>query len=609
MTFDKAVIVAESNDHHRRQIETILSQDNYRKIHCAADGNGLRAILRNFQKNFADIGLIVLTHPFPDCQTVELCQALVDKDSEFRIPLIVLVEPHAANDPNLEKLAQLKGLGVTLVEKPVHAQNFLPLVHLSLLLKNERDLTRVQQERVLTELAEHKVLEARLKYLILHDELTGVGNRRSLEQTLQMAIHHCHAYKQESALLYLDIDRFNVINNIEGHDMGDRLLVELVNLIRQTLSGKPNIARIGSDEFCIFLPGTGQKQAMETAEKIRHAVDAFRFLTPNDCYHISVSIGITSLTPVQNIRHPNELISQAHQACFIAKTHGRNMVNLYDAKDMAATHFSDVRWVPILRDAFKYNRFFLEFQPVIHLGDGLVSHYEVLLRMRGKDDQVLTPDVFIPVAERMGLIHGIDMWVIEHAIDFLASLPTKQSHIALTINLSGHAFQNHQLLPFLEEKLEAAWLSPKRMIFEITETAAIANFERTRAMIAKLNSLGCSFALDDFGTGFNSFGYLRNVPVDYVKIDGQFIQNLSNDDTDQVLVKAMVEISHNLGKQVIAEYVETAKVLQLLKEIGVDYGQGFLLGKPEPQLLPQNILPLSQFLPQTPDNLPLFDQQ
>ncbi|MCX8050012.1 MAG: EAL domain-containing protein, partial [Methylohalobius sp.] len=515
---------------------------------------------------------------------LELCRALVDEHSELKLPVIVLLD-QPLDPSHLQAWQDLKPYGVALVEKPIRAQDFIPLVQLALVLKRERSRLYTLEEQMLTELAEYKILEARLKYLILHDELTGIGNRRSLEQTLQLAIHHCQTYKQESALLYLDIDRFNVINDLEGHDVGDRLLVEVVNLIRHTLSGKLTLARIGADEFCVHLPATNLDRALETAEKIRQAIDEFRFLTPNDCYHISTSIGVAMLTPAFTISHPNEWIAKAHQACFIAKSHGRNLVNLYDAKDVAATHFNDVRWIPQLRNALKYDRFQLVFQPIVRLRDGSINHYEVLLRMQKEDGKILTPDVFIPVAERMGLIHNIDMWVVEHAIDLLSSLPPEQNQVAFTINLSAHAFQNQKFLPFLEKKLEATWVAPRRLIFEITETAAIANFERTRAMISKLRALGCGFALDDFGSGFNSFEHIKNIPIDYVKIDGQFVQNLADDETDRVLVKAMIEIAHKLGKQVIAEYIETPEVLGLLKNLEADYGQGFLLGKPHSELL------------------------
>ncbi|BCX82182.1 hypothetical protein MIT9_P1767 [Methylomarinovum caldicuralii] len=598
LAFNKRILIAEANEHHARQIHQILSQHGFSRLESAGDGKALTKLLQ--QAEPCDIGLLILSLELEDCDIVALCRSLADEESEYRIPVIVLFDPKRIEAPHIKDLTALQGAGVILVEKPIRAQEFLPLVQLSLILKHERDRTLAQQEKILTELAEHKILEARLKYLILHDELTGVGNRRQLEQTLQLALHRCQAYKQPAALLYLDIDRFNVINDLEGHDSGDRLLVELVNVIRQQLTGKYELARIGADEFCLYLPNCDRSQALATGEKIRRAVESFRFLTSNDCYHISISVGIALLEPGGPAKHPNELLAQAHQACYIAKTRGRNLVNLYDPEDMTATHFHDVQWVPLIREALRNDRFFLVFQPVIRLSDGLVSHYEVLLRLRREDGEILTPDRFIPVAERMGLIHAIDLWVVEHAIDFLAGLPNTQSHLALTVNLSGHAFQNRQLLPLLEEKLKATWVPAKRLIFEITETATITNFERTREMIAKLGALGCRFALDDFGTGFNSFEHLKNIPVHYIKIDGQFVLNPPHDPTDRMLVEAMVKIAHNLGKQVIAEFVETPEMLQLLHRLGVDYAQGFLMGKPEPQLLPGSSIPLQPFLDSNP---------
>ena len=594
LAFNKRILVAEANEHHARQIHQILSQHGFSRLENAGDGKALRKLLQHDKAG--DIGLIILSFELEDCDIVALCRALADEQSEYRIPVIVLFDPKRIEAARLKDLMALQGAGVTLVEKPIRAQEFLPLVQLSLILKHERDHTLAQQERILTELAEHRILEARLKYLILHDELTGVGNRRQLEQTLQLALHHCQAYKQPAALLYLDVDRFNVINDLEGHDSGDRLLVELVNVIRQQLEGKYELARIGADEFCLYLPDCDRERALATGERIREAVETFRFLTSNDCYHVSLSVGIALLDPAHPLKHPNELLAQAHQACYIAKTRGRNLVNLYDPKDMTATHFHDIRWVPLIREALRRDRFFLVFQPVVRLDDGLVSHYEVLLRLRREDGEILTPDHFIPAAERMGLIHAIDLWVVEHAIDFLAGLPKAQSHLALTVNLSGHAFQNRQLLPLLEEKLKATWIAAKRLIFEITETATVTNFERAREMIARLGALGCQFALDDFGTGFNSFEHLKNIPVNYVKIDGQFVLNLPHDPTDRMLVEAMVKIAHNLGKQVIAEFVETQEILQLLQRLGVDYVQGFLLGKPAPQLLPGDAAPLQPYL-------------
>lgn len=216
--------------------------------------------------------------------------------------------------------------------------------------------------------------------------------------------------------------------------------------------------------------------------------------------------------------------------------------------------------------------------------------------MQGSNNEVLSPAEFIPVAERIGLIHSIDLWVVEKAIDFLAELPSNMSHISLAINLSSLAFQDSSLLPTIKEKLESTWVEVQRITFEITETAAVNNFEQTREMIEKIRALGCKFALDDFGAGFCSFNYLKEFPVDFVKIDGQFIQNLAHDETDQVLVKSMAEIARKLGKKTIAEFVESSDTISKLKEIGVNMAQGYVFGKPELNLLPNATISLANLM-------------
>ncbi|HEY4732087.1 MAG TPA: EAL domain-containing protein, partial [Gammaproteobacteria bacterium] len=241
---------------------------------------------------------------------------------------------------------------------------------------------------------------------------------------------------------------------------------------------------------------------------------------------------------------------------------------------------SAVYWVPRIRDALANNKFRLLFQPVINLSTGVTQHYEALIRMTGDKDELITPDKFIPIAERMGLIHDIDLWVVKHAIDVLHQLPAHQSNLSLNINLSSHAFQDPALLPLVRDRLASTGVAANRITFEITETAAVANFEQTREMVCQLRELGCSFALDDFGAGFSSFNYLKQFPVDYQKIDGGFITNLVNDPIDQTLVKSIIEIARTLGKHTVAEFVESAEVLNMLKEYGANYAQGYHIGKP-----------------------------
>ncbi len=284
----------------------------------------------------------------------------------------------------------------------------------------------------------------------------------------------------------------------------------------------------------------------------------------------------------------------------MAKENGRNLIKEYNENDSSVQQrHHDIYLVPLIRKALLEKRFFLEFQPVVDLYNGSISHYEALIRMRGDETDGLGPAEFIPVAERMGLIHSIDLWVVNEAIDFLAHLPADQADVSLAINLSSVAFKDDTLLPAIKEKLEINWIDAKRITFEITETAAVENFESTRQLILQIRALGCKFALDDFGAGFCSFNYLKTFPVDYVKIDGQFIRNLINDETDQVLVKSMVEIATKLGKKTIAEYVESVEIIDKLKEIGIDLGQGYVLGKPKPDLVESNKVFFDSLIAQT----------
>jgi len=280
----------------------------------------------------------------------------------------------------------------------------------------------------------------------------------------------------------------------------------------------------------------------------------------------------------------------------MAKENGRNLVREYNENDISVQERRhDIYLVPLIRKALLEKQFFLVYQPVVDLSDGHISHYEALIRMKG-NEEVIGPSDFIPVAERMGLIHSIDLWVVEEAIDFIAQQSSELNQVSIAINLSSVAFQDESLLPAIKEKLDLTFVDAKRITFEITETAAVENFEKTREMIMNIRALGCKFALDDFGAGFCSFNYLKTFPVDYVKIDGQFIRNLINDETDQVLVKSMAEIATKLGKKTIAEFVETPEIIVKLKEMGIDYGQGYVFGKPEEALLSGNTVSIRELM-------------
>ncbi len=585
---DRIIIVAEQREESAQKIRKILQEAGYQNLRIAEDGSKVYEILRPYYSRPEQIGLVVINENLPQCQVPEMCRTLSCSPDGSIIPFIVLRDKNSELRDFCDKEqceAQSRCL-VHILQPSYSTHELLMAVDFQLGMKHERFLRHKQEERLINELAERKVVDSKLKYLVVHDELTGLYNRNNFERQLRLILNRSKELRQDGALLFIDIDRFSMINELEGFEVGDRLLVELVVLIRKYVSGSNLFARIGSDEFCLFLENNNETQAVAYAEKIKKAVEEFRFFTGEVCYSISISIGISTLNSSSHIYHPSELVLRARQACNTAKANGRNMLWLFNDNDNAVKERRrDIFWVPLIKKALVEKELFLVYQPVVDLNTGDISHYEALIRMKGEDNTVIAPHQFIPVAERMGLIHNIDLWVVETAIDFLASLPADMSHISLAVNLSSTAFQETALLPTIRDKLELTWVDASRLTFEITETAAVENFEKARTMIDKIRALGCKFALDDFGAGFCSFNYLKSFPVDYVKIDGQFIQNLIDDETDQVLVKSMAEIAARLGKKTIAEYVETPKTIKKLKEYGIDFGQGYIFGKPEAKLL------------------------
>ena len=592
----QAILIIEHDESRLSTLQNILSIGGYRNLICASNQEQVFKLIRPFQGRTDEIGMIFLNHDLPQSDTLKFSQLLTTLDGHDAIPLILLADKATTIDDTL--MAQChEANAATIIHYPNDGSNLIPLVELAFALKSERDERIHNEEKLVRELSERRIMEARLQYLVAHDELTGLSNRSGLEKTLDFAILRCNNFKQHGALLDIDLDQFKVVNDIEGHEVGDRLLIEVATLIRAALDNDAFIARVGSNLFQVFISKTVEEKALQLAEKIRLTIDEFDFKSAGNIYNISASIGVAMLEPLEAIKRPSELMSRANHACYSAKTLGRNRVNLFESdNDELISLRDDAKWVPKIRHALSEDLFKIVFQPVVQLSNGQVSHYETLLRMVGDNGELLSPVQFIPVAERMGLIHHIDLWVVSHAIDYIAALPKTQENICFTINLSSHALQGDYLLPVVKKKLESTWISPSRLTFEITETAAVSNFNKTREMVSKIRALGCRFALDDFGAGFSSFNYIKNFPVDYLKIDGQFISNLAVDHADQVLVKSMIEVAHSLGKKAIAEYVSNTEILRVLKELGVDYVQGYLLGKPSLELLEDQYISIDGLL-------------
>ncbi|MDI1291173.1 MAG: EAL domain-containing protein [Methylobacter sp.] len=583
----EVIIIAENDASSATKITDELQSNNFYNLKFAVNGAEIHNIIRKYYQNPEAIGLIIVSENLPGCQIKDLYKSFSDGNGGVFIPLIVLRKNLY---PDYDWTLGSQYL-VHHLKEHYSSVELQMVVNFFICLKNGKYLSYKQQERLLTELSERKLVDAKLQYLVIHDELTGLLNRRSLEQHIQLTLNRNSSrnFSQDSVLLFIDLDRFSLFNELEGFDVGDRLLTEVIGLIRNMLNNVGLFARIDSDKFGLYLDNCTILQAEIWSKKIKTSIDDFRFIIGKVAYNITASIGLSSLNSAKLILHPRELIFQAHQACCMAKTYGGNTIWKYDSEDAAIRErHRDIYWVPIIREALISKRFFLAFQPVVKLINGEVSHYEVLIRLRREDGVIIGPGEFILAAERMGLIHGIDLWVVESAIDYLATLPAEQSHISLAINLSSVAFQDLSLLPMIKQKLEMTGVRAERLIFEITETAAVENYKQTRSMINHMRALGCHFALDDFGAGFCSFNYLKTFPVDYVKIDGQFIKNLLNNETDQMLVQSMHEIAKKMGKKTIAEFVECPKTIHFLREIGIDYGQGYIFGKPSEQLLARN---------------------
>jgi diguanylate cyclase (GGDEF)-like protein len=433
------------------------------------------------------------------------------------------------------------------------------------------------------DITEQKAFEHQLSYHAEHDPLTGLFNRNYFQQELERTVARVARNDSPCALFYIDLDQFKYVNDTIGHAAGDRLLVEVSAILSSHVRDGDLIARFGGDEFTLLLYNINKADVMNAADNFRALCDNYTFFEDNRPYNITCSIGVTMIDgqPVP----ADELLSHADLACNRAKQQGRNRISLYDPKDSEKAGMeADMDWASLVREMLEHDRFQLVYQPIVSVDSGEVTDYEVLVRMVCDDGQVILPGGFMPAAERFGLIHSVDRWIIKRAITRLGELHAAGHKTGFSINLSGKAFEDDGLLPLIRNWLSDAGLDPSRVTFEITETAAIENIAAAEEFIIALKDIGCQFALDDFGSGFSSFAYLKHLPVDKLKIDGGFVKGMAHSSVDQAMVESMNQVAHALGKQTIAECVENERTLQLLKQIGVDRAQGNHLGRPTESL-------------------------
>ena len=420
-----------------------------------------------------------------------------------------------------------------------------------------------------------------LSYQASHDTLTGLINRREFENRLVSALDAIHSNADEThALLYVDLDQFKVVNDTFGHTAGDALLRQLSEIIQTRIRSTDVLARLGGDEFGILLERCSKERAIEVAEAIRGEIEGYRFEWQESFTTVRCSIGVVLVTS-ENAEDIAGLMSSADVACYSAKDMGRNQVHFYRDSDASLRH-EEMKWVSKITSAVEENRFELFFQPIIGIGDSNKrKHYELLLRMRDEDGELVGPDQFIPAAERYNLMSTLDRWVIHEALSKLADRNDDgDARYTLAINLSGTSLSEDRFLEFVIDELEKRKPPAGAICFEITETAAISNLSRVVHFMQTLKKLGCKFSLDDFGSGLSSFTYLKNLPVDYLKIDGHFISNVAEDNVDESMVKAIHEVGNAMGIETIAERVETKEVLDKLGSLGVEFAQGYYIARP-----------------------------
>ena len=426
-------------------------------------------------------------------------------------------------------------------------------------------------------------LQRELSYNASHDALTGLYNRLKFEQELDAAWQQAQAGTIQHALCFIDLDRFKVVNDSAGHAAGDLLLRELGTLLRDSLRGSDAVARIGGDEFALLLRDCDLVQAETVAEKIIASIGAVRFNWQNRIYDVGASAGIVAITA--ETRSPAELMSQADVACYTAKHAGRNRAALYRAgsEDVERQH-REILMASGLREALEQHRFELHAQTIVptRATGSTAQHVELLLRLRDVQGQLISPATFIPAAERFGLMSSIDRWVVRQVLVELVPWLQERPELHVGINLSGNSLSDPDFLPELLELIAASPLDPQRLLFELTETAVINKLSVASALISQVRERGCRIALDDFGAGLSSFAYLKHFRVDYVKIDGSFIRTLDQDPLDRAIVESINQVAHHLGAETIAEFVESQATFELLGTIGVDYAQGYALGKPLP---------------------------
>ncbi len=488
-----------------------------------------------------------------------------------------------------QSVISVLGAGHNVQNKEIYFQEknepamWLSLTTKTLLLDREKVICST-----LLDVTEVHELSSQLSYQATYDELTGLVNRREFEDRLQEIIDSAREKKTENILCYLDLDQFKVINDTCGHMAGDEMLRQLSRVLHRYIRRNDTLARLGGDEFGILLENCQLKDALIAAENIRQVVQEFRFVWEGSTFNIGVSIGLTPISSVDE--SISEVLRRADTACFVAKDAGRNRIHVFhfDDQELEDRH-EEMKLVSTINSALDENRMELWQQSITHVDkinkklDSAKVHFELLLRMRDKEGNLMGPEAFLPSAERYDLATRIDRWVLDAMFNWFGKYPDQLEELEMcAVNLSGQSLSDEKFLQEITDHLSHSEIPAEKICFEITETAAIQNLAKASQFIKTLKRLGCSFALDDFRSGLSSFAYLKSLPVDFVKIDGFFVKDVVKDPVDLAMVKAINDMAHAMGKLTIAEFVEDREILQKLVDLGVDYVQGYGIAKPAP---------------------------
>ncbi len=441
---------------------------------------------------------------------------------------------------------------------------------------------------VFRNVAEARELATKMDYLATHDSLTDLYNRREFELRVQYLLDESDLGDSEHILCYLDLDQFKVVNDTCGHVAGDQLLRQLSGILSNKIRKNDTLARLGGDEFGLLLSHCNIKSGLKIIEEVLHAVNDFRFVWEDKIFSVGVSVGMTVIN--SRTEKVGIALSEADAACYIAKDSGRNRVHIYEKDNADIAHsIGEMRWVSVINSALDENLFSLHCQSIVSIEAlkrktaDFCAHFEVLLRLQDEQGDYLPLGAIIPAAERYGLMGKIDTWVVRNTFKWLVEHPVEFERIDIcAINLSAPSLNDKSFLKNLCAQLDEWAIPGNKICFEITETAAVSNLKQAVHFIKTLKEYGCQFALDDFGSGMSSFAYLKNLPVDFLKIDGHFVRDIASDRIDAAMVEAVNKVGQMMGIKTIAEFVENDEIFEILDSIGVDFAQGYAVAKPVP---------------------------